>query len=552
MPLVKEPEAQIVRVMTALQVDEEPSPVTVKSEARLEMLGYNQELKRDISMFETFGFAFSIMGVLPSIASTIFYNLPYGGPVAMTWGWLLAGFLILFVGGAMADLASSMPTSGGLYYWTHRLAHPDYRDFLAWMVGYNSFLGNISAVSSLAWATSGVIYAAVSINDNSFTASTAQVFGLYIGILILMGVFCAYGTNILARLQTPSVILNVLLLLVTIIGLPIAMRKDLNSASYTFGGWENLTGWNNGFAFILSFLAPVWTICSFDSAVSISEEATNAAIAVPVAIVGAIGSATITGFAVLVIFALTMGSDIEAVYNSDIGQPLAYIYNRAFGVKGSLAIWSFMCIAELMMTASLTLPASRQAFAFARDGALPFSNYFYSVNSKTNTPVRTVWLVVILAMPLGLLGFANDAAINAIFSLAIIGPYCAYAIPIACRVFAKEGAFIPGPWFLGRFSKPIAVIALIWMIFACIIFCFPADTNTDAASMNYAIVVAAAVWTFAIAYWYLPKIGGKTFFKGPQTHSVSFVEYGTESRGRTMAEEEEVNGPEDSSDVKKV
>jgi amino acid transporter len=61
----------------------------------------------------------------------------------------------------------------------------------------------------------------------------------------------------------------------------------------------------------------------------------------------------------------------------------------AFGRDGSLAIWSFMCVAQIMMTASLLLPASRQAFAFARDGALPFSQYFYSVNKKTQTPVRS-------------------------------------------------------------------------------------------------------------------------------------------------------------------
>lgn len=67
------------------------------------------------------------------------------------------------------------------------------------------------------------------------------------------------------------------------------------------------------------------------------------------------------------------------------------------------------------MTASLILPASRQAFAFARDGALPFSKYFYNINEKTGTPVRTVWLVCGAALPLGLLGFAdpvNQAAIK--------------------------------------------------------------------------------------------------------------------------------------------
>jgi amino acid transporter len=46
---------------------------------------------------------------------------------------------------------------------------------------------------------------------------------------------------------------------------------------------------------------------SFDCAVSLSEEASNAAIAVPQAIVGAIGSAGLLGTVILLILALTMG-----------------------------------------------------------------------------------------------------------------------------------------------------------------------------------------------------------------------------------------------------
>ncbi|WWC67792.1 uncharacterized protein I206_101705 [Kwoniella pini CBS 10737] len=66
------------------------------------------------------------------------------------------------------------------------------------------------------------------------------------------------------------------------------------------------------------------------------------------------------------------------------------------------------------MTASLVLPSSRQAFAFARDGALPFSKYWHHVDSWTGTPVRTVWLVVGCAMPLGALCFADPVNYSAI------------------------------------------------------------------------------------------------------------------------------------------
>lgn len=331
----------------------------------------------------------------------------------------------------------------------------------------------MAAVSSLAWACSGIFFAAASVANPEVSYGVGPTFGLYIGILVFCGFFCAYGTNIFARLQTPSVVLNVALALVHIIGLPIARRHSLNSAKYTFGGWENLSSWPNGFAFCLSMLAPVWTICSFDCAVSISEEASNASIAVPAAIVGAIGSAGVLGTLILIIMALTMGTDVAAIMDSEIGQPLAYVYLNAFGKQGTIAIWSFICISQVSMTASLILPSSRQAFAFSRDGALPFSSFFYKVDKWSGTPVRTVWLVCGAAAPLGLLGFAdpeNQAAINAIFALAIMGPYVAYGIPIFARVMWGKEHFRPGPWYSGRLSRPIAIIALVWMVFAFILF----------------------------------------------------------------------------------
>ena len=80
--------------------------------AVLAKMGYKQELRRNFSMLEVFGIAFAIMGLLPSIASTLALSLP-AGSVGLVWGWFLASGLIFVVGLAMADLASSMPTSGG-------------------------------------------------------------------------------------------------------------------------------------------------------------------------------------------------------------------------------------------------------------------------------------------------------------------------------------------------------------------------------------------------------------------------------------------------------
>ena len=66
-------------------------------------LGYKQELRRSFSMIEIFGIAFSIMGLLPSIASTLAYSIP-SGPVGMVWGWFIASGLIFVVGLAMVNV----------------------------------------------------------------------------------------------------------------------------------------------------------------------------------------------------------------------------------------------------------------------------------------------------------------------------------------------------------------------------------------------------------------------------------------------------------------
>jgi hypothetical protein len=103
-----------------------------------------------------------------------------------------------------------------------------------------------------------------------------------------------------------------------------------------------------------------------------------------------------------------------------------------------------------MMGSSMVLAASRQSFAFARDGALPFSSYLYRMNRFTKTPVNTVWFVVAFAIVLGLLSFAGAQAINAIFSISVTALYIAYAIPITAR-FAFKNDFKPGPFSLGIF-----------------------------------------------------------------------------------------------------
>lgn len=83
---------------------------------------------------------------------TTLYNtgLKYGGPVSVVYGWLIAGSFTIFVGLSMAEICSSYPTSGGLYYWSAKLAGPRWAPFASWLTGwYFPLLSVIPHSSSL-------------------------------------------------------------------------------------------------------------------------------------------------------------------------------------------------------------------------------------------------------------------------------------------------------------------------------------------------------------------------------------------------------------------
>src|SRR4029453_89440 len=89
---------------------------------RLHQLGYAQELDRSMSGFSNFAVSFTIISILSGCLTLYGFGMNTGGPAVILWGWPFVGMMTLFVGLAMAEVCSSYPTAGGLYYWSAKLA----------------------------------------------------------------------------------------------------------------------------------------------------------------------------------------------------------------------------------------------------------------------------------------------------------------------------------------------------------------------------------------------------------------------------------------------
>ena len=136
---------------------------------------------------------------------------------------------------------------------------------------------------------------------------------------------------------------------------------------------------------------------------------------------------------------------------------------------------SLLMIVQFLMGLSILVAASRQAWAFSRDGALPFSKFFRPISQTFGyIPLRTVWGVVFLTAVLGLLSLIAPAAAQALFSLAVAGNNFAWIIPIMSRVVWGQKKFKPGPFYTGdRMSVPIAWAAIIFLVFGILLSMFP-------------------------------------------------------------------------------
>ncbi|KAL5726580.1 Mitochondrial branched-chain amino acid (BCAA) aminotransferase [Ranunculus cassubicifolius] len=109
-------------------------------DSRLKELGYKQELRRKLSAVSNFAVTFSIISVLTGITTMFGTGLTFGGPLTMVYGWPIAGFFTLIVGFSMAEICSSYPTSGGLYFWSAKLCGNDWAPFASWLTGWYVFL----------------------------------------------------------------------------------------------------------------------------------------------------------------------------------------------------------------------------------------------------------------------------------------------------------------------------------------------------------------------------------------------------------------------------
>ncbi|MDX2811971.1 amino acid permease [Streptomyces sp. PA03-5A] len=475
-------------------------PAPVSDEERLRQLGYTQVLARRMSAFSNFAVSFTIISVLSGCLTLYAFGMNTGGPAVITWGWLAVGLMTLVVGLAMAEICSSYPTSAGLYYWAHRLAPPRSAAAWAWFAGWFNVLGQVAVTAGIDFGAASFLNAYLDLQFG-FSSTPGHTIVLFAAILLLHGLLNTFGVRIVALLNDISVWWHVLGVGL-IVGALAFVPDRHQSTSFVFTHFVNNTGWGSGiYVVLLGLLMAQYTFTGYDASAHMTEETHDAATAGPRGIVRSIWISWIAGFVLLLGFTYAIRS-YDDVLDTPTGVPPAQILIDGLGDVGGKLLLLVVIGAQLFCGMASVTANSRMIYAFSRDGALPFSAVWHRINPRTKTPTNAVWLAALGALVLGLPYLINLTAYAAVTSIAVIGLYIAYVIPTFLRL-GKGDDFERGPWHLGRWSRPIGVIAVTWVVFITVLFMLPQVSPVTVDTFNYAPIAVLVVLGFAATWWFV-------------------------------------------------
>src|ERR1700733_12771383 len=227
---------------------------------------------------------------------------------------------------SMAELCSSMPTSGGLYYAACVLAPPPYGPLAAWITGWSNWLAQVTGAPSVDYALSAMILAAVSIGKPSYTPQPYQIWLLTTLIMLIHGCISSMPTRWIATFNSYGSTFNIIALVIVVILIPAnTNRTDQGLPRFSSSSevWNTIypgTDFPPGVAILMSFVAVIWTMSGYDAPFHLSEECSNANVASPRAIVMTSGFGGLFGWFLQLVVAYTV-IDIPSVIDSDLGQP---------------------------------------------------------------------------------------------------------------------------------------------------------------------------------------------------------------------------------------
>ena len=494
------------------------STTEASDNARLEALGYKQELSRVLGLFDNFSVAFSYLSPVVGIYSLYSIGLVSGGPAYIWTIPIVVGFMTL-VALVFGELSSEYPLSGALYQYGKYNVGPRYGWYVGWIYGF-ALLATVASVDS------GIVGYVTPLLNTWFglhlNAGNHVTIFVITGATILVSAFMnSVGAKVMGQIARFGVYVETIGTFGVVIALAIkgfhqnvgflfssqgAQYAKTNAYGLNFGGhW--LTG-----AALVAVLANVYIFYGFEAAGDIAEETVDSTTKVPRAMRTALWYGGIASFVLVAgLLLATPKSGIASVINGGgIGVLLAQFTPWLQDVVLILVVIAFFSCGTAVQGAG-----ARVAYALARDGAVPGSQWLGNVSHKGRTPARAIslgavipflFLLLVVVNPshnVHILWFDYPAKVNALYALvsfATSGIYLSFFLTVLGAFIARRRGWTPtGSFTLGKWGMPVTVIGGLYLLVMLLNIVWPSSLSSGRAVLfNYGWVTLIVMMVIVI------------------------------------------------------
>ncbi|KAK2761312.1 hypothetical protein FQN54_001834 [Arachnomyces sp. PD_36] len=478
-------------------------------------LGHKQELVRGFGLFSLTSLGIIIANSWAASGGTIVTALYNGGPMAVLYGLIVVSIFYTLISASLAELASSIPSAGGVYHWSS-VVSKKYGRAAGFFSGYLNACAWLLSASSISSILGNELVAMYLLRNPEVEWHAWQVF---IAFQLVNWSCCAIvclGNRFLPMINRIAIILSMGGLFVTIVVLAVMPQGRRATNKEVWATYSNETGgWSDGVCFMMGLLNAAFAVGVPDCISHLAEEVPKPETKVPQGIMLQILTAFITAFVYLI--ALFYGiNDLNAVFESKISFfPMAEIYLQATGsTAGAVGLIAILFLATFPTLIGTFTTGGRMWWSLARDNATPFGKFFSHVDPKHNSPVRATMGMSAIVTCLGCIYVGSTTAFQALISSFIVLSTLSYAGAILPHVLTGRKNIVPGTFYMGRIPGFIVnIVSLIYIAVTVVFFCFPFVLPATAQNMNYTSVITVGLMTLVGIWWF---VHARKSYKGPQ------------------------------------
>ncbi|KAF9875445.1 amino acid permease [Colletotrichum karsti] len=481
--------------------------------------GHVQELERNYSLLSLAGLGLIVGNVWPAIGGSILVAIFNGGPPGVLYEFLAVSLCYWTVASSIAELASAVPSSAGVYHWASITPGPKLGRVVGFYAGWWNFLAWTLGCASMSSIFANTV---VQMYQLGHPDLVIQSWHIFIAFLLTTWAACALvclANNAIPLFNKVGVFFILGSFIVTVVVMAVMPslggRPGYATSAFVWKDWKvdpNI-GYSDGFVFVAGMLNGAYSVGAVDATTHLAEEIPRPERNVPIAIALQVVIGFATGFCYLVVIMYAI-NDYDALFASSF--PIAEIYRQGTNsTVGAIGLLSLILVCIGLTVVGLYVTCGRTLWALARDGATPFPKVLGSVNHRLHMPLWATLITGVLVTILACIYLGSQQAFSALvgsFVLASSSSFLAAILPnlLTGRKNIVYGSFHMRGWIGFVVNGVSCAYMLVWFV----IYSFPASLPTSAAAMNWAPVIWVAATLLVTIWWF---VGAGKDYKGPVT-----------------------------------